>query len=301
MKVALCFLINYNNELKKEQIWRDWIEPNKDIIDVHIHFNKKIPIKSKWIHKHAIPMDFVIDTSYYHVVPAYLAVLQFAYNKNNQTQWFCMLTESCVPIISPDQFRRLFTDNHENTILSWRKAWWNVDFHKRANLRYFKPDMRIGHDPWFVLSRSDVLRIISYPINNQHVYHLICKGGLANESIFAMILHQNNTLEKVINYSSHITDWSKPSSSTSPYVFSKGDTGELQFIKDTIHKNKYAMFLRKIDYTFPDTTIKNIWNNNSQFKIEEKQLVSASQDIMWYIYTCLFFSSILSCSILFLF
>ena len=116
-----------------------------------------------------------------------------------------------------------------------------------------------------------------------------------------MILHQNNTLEKVINYSSHIADWSKPSSSTSPYVFSKGDTDELQFINDTIHKNKYAMFLRKIDYSFPDKTIKNIWNSNSQSNLNDKQLVSASQDIIWYIYICLFMTSLLSCSILFLF
>ena len=141
MKVALCFLVNYNNELKKEQIWKDWIEPNKDIIDVHIHFNKNIPIKSKWIQEHAIPTDFVLNTSYYHVVPAYLSVLQYAYNQNIETQWFCMLTETCVPIISPKQFRHLFIHSYTNTILSWRKAWWNVDFHKRANLRYFKPDM----------------------------------------------------------------------------------------------------------------------------------------------------------------
>lgn len=301
MKVALCFLVNYDNELKKEQLWKDWIEPNQDIIDVYIHFNKKIPIKSEWIQKHAIHTNFIVDTSYYHVVPAYLSILEFAYKQDNNTQWFCMLTESCIPVISPKQFRRLFIDNYTNTILSWKKAWWNVDFHKRANLRYFEHNMRIGHDPWFVLSRPDVLRIISYPIHNEHVYHLICKGGLANESIFAIILYQNKTLDKVINQSSHITDWSKPSSATSPYVFSKADADELKYIYDTIHKNKYAMFLRKIDYTFPDTAIKNIWYNNSHSTVEDKQFVLASQDIIWYIYTCLVFGSIITCFALFVF
>lgn len=301
MKAALCFLVNYNNELKKEKLWKDWIKPNEDIIDVYIHFNHKIPIKSKWIQKHAIPRNVVVNTSYYHVVPAYMAILHFAYEQNTETQWFCMLTEACVPIISPRQFRLLFIENYTNTVLSWRKAWWNVDFHKRANLRYFEHDMRIGHDPWFVLSRQDVSRIISYPIHNQNIYNLICKGGLANESLFAIILYQNKTLEQVINQSSHITDWSKPSSSTSPYVFSTADADELKYIYDTIHKNKYAMFLRKIDNSFPDTAIKNIWVNNSHSTVADKQFVFASQDIMWYIYTCLFFSSIFSCSILFLF
>ena len=33
MKIALCFIINYEHILNKELIWREWIEPNKDIIN----------------------------------------------------------------------------------------------------------------------------------------------------------------------------------------------------------------------------------------------------------------------------
>ena len=262
MKVALCFLINYDNKLVKEKIWKDWITPNKDIIDVFIHYNKEIPIKSEWIKTHAIPEIYIEKTSYYHVVPAYMSVLQYAYNKNNDITWFCLLTETCVPIVSPKKFRRIFTNTYNQSILAWRKAWWNVNFHGRANLRYFQENMRLGHDPWFVLKRTDVLRCISYSLTNKRIYNLICQGGLANESLFAIILFQNKKLQDVINRSSHLTDWANPSSATSPYVFDKGSEREIKFIKDSISKNKYLMFMRKIGKTFPDNKLSMIISEN---------------------------------------
>ena len=41
---------------------------------------------------------YIEKTSYFHVVPAYMSVLQYAYNKNNDITWFCLLTEACVPL-----------------------------------------------------------------------------------------------------------------------------------------------------------------------------------------------------------
>tara|TARA_Y100000816_G_scaffold175374_1_gene126291 strand:- start:74437 stop:75312 length:876 start_codon:yes stop_codon:yes gene_type:complete len=262
MKVALCFLINYNNNIVKEEIWKEWITQNKDIIDVFIHYNKELPIKSEWIKMYAIPEKYIEKTSYFHVVPAYMSVLQYAYNKRTDITWFCLLTESCVPIVSPKKFRRIFTNTYNQSILAWRKAWWNVNFHKRANLRYFEENMRLGHDPWFVLKRTDVLRCISYSLTNKRIYNLICQGGLANESLFAIILFQNKKLKDVINQSSHLTDWTNPSSATSPYVFDKGSEKEIALIKTSIENNKYLMFMRKIGNTFPNNKLSVIISEN---------------------------------------
>ena len=44
MKVSLCFIISYNHVLKKEEIWKEWIEYNKDIINIYFYyqdFNKQ--------------------------------------------------------------------------------------------------------------------------------------------------------------------------------------------------------------------------------------------------------------------
>jgi len=262
MRAALCFLVNYDNNLVKESIWKKWIEPNRDILDVYIHYNKDIPLTSQWVQKHAIPPSYIVKTSYYHVVPAYMSILHFAYKERKDTTWFCLLTEACVPVISPGAFRRLFYENYTSSILAWRKAWWNVDLHKRANLRWFQEELRLGHDPWFVLNRDDVSKCVGYTISNTKLYQLICNGGLANESLFAIVLYQNKRLAQAINQSSHITDWTKPSSATSPYVFSTGSVDEIGYINEQLHKNRYAMFLRKVSKEFPDEIL-------SQFTCEK--------------------------------
>ena len=108
MKVALCFIISYEHILNKEDIWREWIEPNKDIINVYFYYKDIKKIKSQWIREHAIPPNYIFETSYYHVIPAYLSVMDFAATHDKNNSWFCMLTDSCCPIISPKKFRHLF-------------------------------------------------------------------------------------------------------------------------------------------------------------------------------------------------
>jgi len=84
------------------------------------------------------------------------------------------------------------------------------------------------------------------------MYKRVCEGGLANESVFAIILHGLKRLENVKNEISHATDWEKMSSPTSPYVFKHGTAEDIQFITAALDKNKYAMFLRKVNSSFPD-------------------------------------------------
>ena len=78
MKIALCFIISYEHIVNKEDIWREWIEPNKDIINVYFYYKDFNKIKSQWIIEHTIPPNYIHETSYYHVIPAYLSILNFA-------------------------------------------------------------------------------------------------------------------------------------------------------------------------------------------------------------------------------
>ena len=50
-KVALCFIISYSQSLNKEKIWIEWIEPNKDIINIYFHYKNFSSIKSEFIKK----------------------------------------------------------------------------------------------------------------------------------------------------------------------------------------------------------------------------------------------------------
>ena len=46
MKIALCFIISYEHILNKEDIWKQWIEPNKDIINTYFYYKDITKIKS---------------------------------------------------------------------------------------------------------------------------------------------------------------------------------------------------------------------------------------------------------------
>jgi len=256
MKVALCFIINYEHILYKENIWREWIEPNRDIINVYFYYNDLKKIKSKWIMKHTIPPTYIHETSYFHVIPAYLSVMSFAlqFYENN---WFCLLTDSCCPIISPTKFRYLFYNYYKKSVISWKPAWWNIEFHKRANLNKLPKELHLANDPWFVMQRENVLQLMNFVNCQKTITKTICNGGLANESLFAIILYFHKELNNVLNYVTHITDWERMATSTSPHLFQYGDENDKKFIEKSLDNNKFAMFIRKISPKFPDEVLRH--------------------------------------------
>ena len=258
MKIALCFIVSYEHILNKEAIWREWIEPNKDIINVYFYYKDFKKIKSQWIQEHTLPPNYIYETSYYHVIPAYISLMKFALSHDINNTWFCMLTDSCCPIISPKKFRYLFYTNFNKSIISWKPAWWNIDIHKRANLALLPPEFRLGNDPWFVMKREHVCQTVNFIQTQQKTTKTICDGGLANESLFAIILYAYRQLDKqVISCVSHITDWSRMASATSPHLFKMADDNDIKFIETELKKNKYGMFIRKIAPEFPDKTLRH--------------------------------------------
>jgi len=274
MKIALCFIINYDHILNKEQIWREWIEPNKDIINVYFFYKEFSKIKSQWIRDHAIPQSCIVYTSYYHVIPAYLSILNFACTHDEQNKWFCLLTDSCCPIISPRRFRYLFYQHYNSSIFSWKQAWWNPTFHKRGNLAKLPNELWLANDPWFVLTKENIKQIFHFVSTQHTITKTICDGGLANESLFAIIFKFYKELEgnfHIICASTHLADWNRRSSTTSPHVFSEADEEDIKFIDSELERNTYAMFIRKVASEFPDEILRHyIFNNdNDNFILTE--------------------------------
>lgn len=286
MKAALCFIISYDHILNKEEIWREWIEPNKDIINVYFYYKEFGKIKSDWIREHAVPPSYIFDTSYYHVIPAYLSIMRFALSHDANNAWFSMLTDSCCPIISPSNFRRMFYNHYKNSIMRWSPPWWNTDFHKRANLSKFPTEMRLANDPWFILKRENVLHILNFVNKQPQATKLICDGGLANESIFAMILQGYKQLEpgagSVISEVTHIADWGRMATPTSPHLFKDANEGDLLFLDTEVKKYKYVAFIRKIAPEFPDDVLRHyIYNvNHSNDQLTWKPLAFIYSDLV---------------------
>jgi hypothetical protein len=255
-KIALCFIINYEHVLYKEELWREWIEPNKDIINVYFFYKDLKKITSRWILNHTIPQKHICYTSYFHVIPAYISILNFALKHDKSNKWFCYLTDSCCPIISPSQFRTLFETYQNQTIMPYSKAHWNIEFHRRANLALLPKEYHLANDPWFVLTRENAIDIMNFVVNESNMCNLICNGGLANESLFAIILTHFKKIQNVISKTTHIADWQRMSTPTSPHLFKDGDGDDVQFIENFLEKNEFVMFIRKVHPEFPDEILR---------------------------------------------
>jgi len=283
MNVALCFIINYEHILNKEKLWKEWIEPNKDIVNIYFYYKDLKKIKSKWIMEHTIPPNYINETSYFYVIPAYLSIMEFALKHDKDNNWFCMLTDSCCPIISPKKFRYLFYNFYNKSFMSWKQAWWNIEFHKRANLSKLPKELHLANDPWFVLKRENVLQVLQFIKFKQEITKIICSGGLANESLFAIILYCYKQLgpnSLVMSAVTHITDWSRMTSSTSPYLFKEENEKDIKFFETELEKNKYAMFIRKIAPEFPNEILEHyIYEHN---KVIDDKLVIKEPSIFIY-------------------
>lgn len=264
MKVALCFIISYEHVVNKEQFWIDWIKPNQDIINVYFHYKNIRQILSPWIKTHAIPPKYIQKTTYYQVVPAYISLLTYAFNHDIHNSWFCMLTEACVPIISPQMFRELFFNHYQASILNCRPAYWNISLHRRANLQLLQKEYWLANDPWFTLCRNHVQKCILFVISKNNIYQSVNEGGIANESIFAIILQSFKELtnkQTMINENSSVADWSRMSSPTSPHVFKEGTDEDVNIICNLLKEHKYTMFLRKVHKSFPEEKLHKIMYN----------------------------------------
>jgi hypothetical protein len=282
MKIALCFIINYDHILNKEDIWKQWIEPNKDIINVYFYYKDLHKIKSQWIRNHTIPSNQIFETSYYNVIPAYLSLMNFALQQDTNNTWFCFLTETCCPIVSPKKFRYLFYEYYSKTLLSWKPAWWNIDFHKRANLHFLPEEYRLANDPWFVMKRENVEQCLTFVNKYKDITRNVTSGGLANESLFAIVMHSYKQLEgkEVLSRVTHITDWSRPTSPTSPHLFKDGGEKDIAFIETELEKNVCAMFIRKISLEFPDHLLEHYIYHYSKEK--DNMLVLREPPIFFY-------------------
>jgi hypothetical protein len=266
MKVALCFIISYEHILNKEQLWIDWIKPNKDIINVYFHYKDINQIKSPWIKMYTLPPEFIQPTTYYNVVPAYMGLLSYAFHHSKENKWFCLLTDSCVPIISPQKFRNMFFKHSNQSIIKCKPAYWNINIHRRANLWLLTKEYWLANDPWFTLCRDHIQKCMLFIVVKNNIYKQINDGGLANESMFAIILQTFKVMSLLTKHQSHlnesstISDWTQMTSPTSPNLFCEATPQNINKIVKELKENKYAMFLRKVDRKFPDDTIKDLWN-----------------------------------------
>jgi hypothetical protein len=173
--------------------------------------------------------------------------------KKNENQWFCFLTDSCCPIISPHKFKQLFYNSYNYSIMKYDFIHWNPLFINRANLKYIPEKLHLCNNPWFTLCREHVVKCKLFYLQQTSLYSLIVKGDVANESIFGIILHNE---KNIINSESYIVDWNRMESPTSPYTFRDKYVIYDSLLIEKAKKKDNIMFIRKIGKEFPDEILK---------------------------------------------
>jgi hypothetical protein len=184
--VSFCFLVT--RDLSKEHIWKKWFDKLKEIglkYNIYVHCSKPNNIKSKWLQKYLIPYN--IPTAWDFHMEAELELLNHALVTTNDS-WFINLSETTVPFISPKKFKKIFDEYKTNTILGYRRPWWDVEYENRANLSKFPKKARYGNGEWCVICNED-MRSIAYVWNNTDIVTTMMEEPHADESIFAVTLY----------------------------------------------------------------------------------------------------------------
>lgn len=288
IKIALCFIISYEHILNKENIWKEWIEYNKDIINIYFYYSNYEKIQSEWIKKYCIPIKYIKETSYYHIIPAYINLMCYAKYHDKNNRWFCFLTDSCCPIMYPLLFRKLFYENYNKTILKWDYPNWDIYYHKRANLHLLDKKYRLKNTPYFIMSRENINDCLYFVKSQKNTFIAISNGIIANESLFAIILKYYNNLKYVINENSTITDWGRMSGPSNPYVFKEFNEENKNFIIK--NKTKYSIFLRKVHQLFSDIQLKKIIYNYDEDEIKKIKYICFYYEVIYRIYDYRYFA-----------
>ena len=87
---------------------------------------------------------------------------------------------------------------------------------------------------------------------------------------------------------SHLADWSRRTSATSPHVFKNADENDIYFIDKELNKNNYAMFIRKVSPEFPDEILNRYiyekkLEDNQTFLIKPIEMFLNTQQFMIYV------------------
>jgi len=88
---------------------------------------------------------------------------------------------------------------------------------------------------------------------------------------------------RIINAPTHLTDWIRPNSTTSPHLFKEADELEILFIDKELERNKYAMFIRKIAPEFPDEILKHYIYEQSKANDDNLDMTTPN-DMLYSIY-----------------
>ena len=155
-QIAFLFLILDNPNFPK--IWDSYFRGNKDKYNIYIHSKQKE--KTLWKSKNII--EKIQETSWGHIVSAYIELFREAY-KNPNNMKFLTISESDIPIKSFDTFY--------DDCISDKRSW--IKFLKIKNYNWKE---RINKQPNKNKPKHFIKHLARFCLNREHVGELLQKS-----------------------------------------------------------------------------------------------------------------------------
>lgn len=260
--VTFCFLVT--TDLVKEHIWREWFDQLQQLqfkfkIIVHCSPSNVDNVKSDWLKLHFIPNKRTRDTAWGWVLKSMMSMYEHAID-TCPAAWYTLHSETCVPMVSPETFIRIFNEHKQHTFVSHRRAWWNILKVRRANLHLLPSDMHVAHSQWCIFCHEDLSQLVKMSKLDEHIKNalsVLAGGHAAEESYAAALLGSINDMKNVINQPTTLVDWNRSLNGNNPHVFIEWTDADETIVNDLRKTNANTfMFMRKIGPTFPDEILR---------------------------------------------
>ena len=102
MKIAFLFITK--DDINQPKIWEDYLRGNEAKYNVYVHPKNPKDCSIPWITSNIIPN--LVPTDWGHIISAYYELFKYAMEHDNLNQYFIVITESCVPVLS---FAKLYS------------------------------------------------------------------------------------------------------------------------------------------------------------------------------------------------
>ena len=140
----------------------------------------------------------------------------------------------------------------------------------QTNTRNHKVGSNTNNDLDLQLKLQAAIDLLSIASISYGLMMRSMENTINNES--DIILYTMKSLGNVKREVTHCVDWNRMTSRTSPHIFKEFSKRDLDFINHFLRENKYTMFLRKVDPTFPDDILLNyIYNQDIDNTLIQKR------------------------------
>jgi len=154
LKIAFMFLTI--NDVNNPEIWSKYFPDDKSKYNIYIHPKNPDEVKS-FLKPHII--NDLRPTSWGFIIDAYEALFKTAYDDDINNKYFVIVSESCLPITSFNQFYDFVIKNKYNLIEKWIIRKYDKEA-RLIDLKDFPKYKIIKHSAFFVLDRRTINELL---------------------------------------------------------------------------------------------------------------------------------------------